>query len=76
MQHNIASKLTSRLLSSSTAIRSRANSFSDWAEKKTKNSMSWSEPHFETRGDRYLDLSCTDKILFLYSTSLKSVFSK
>jgi len=36
MQHIIASKLTSRLLSSSTAISSRANSFSDWAVKKTK----------------------------------------
>lgn len=35
MQNIFASKLTSRLLSSSTAIRSRANSFSDWAEKQT-----------------------------------------
>lgn len=39
MKMIFASKLTNRLLSSSTAIRSRANSFSDWAEKKSRKNV-------------------------------------
>lgn len=60
MHHIIASKLTSRLLSSSTAIRSRANSFSDWAKTKAKR-MTWSTSHFKIRWVHYLDWSSSDR---------------
>lgn len=60
MHHIIASKLTSRLLSSSTAMRSRANSFSDWAKTKAKR-MTWSTSHFKIRWVHYLDWSSSDR---------------